>query len=104
MDVSDAWYKTEDLYLYFLRSQYVKMEIVFYYQELSMIANQGNLKQGDVMFFSEKADGHMNHVTIITSVVGGNIYYAAHTNPRWNMSVDKFFQGSPKGCIHVLSL
>ena len=55
--------------------------------EIEYYANNGGIQMGDLLYFAGEKGDNPHHATIITKVEDGDIFYAGHTNERFDCSL-----------------
>ena len=56
---------------------------------------------GDLLFWSYRGNGKIDHVSVINAVRNGIPFYAQHTKAAWNKSIHKGLHGHPKAEVYI---
>lgn len=87
--------RVEDHYKYFssMKHPYMRGSIVVISNvsktSVSSIVKNCNVRKGDLLYFVDKNQTIPSHATIIVRVYNRQIYYAGHSNSRWNYNLCK---------------
>jgi hypothetical protein len=101
-NVSDAWGHLPDFENYLETSNLsVEKVTITDVGSISNLIEQYNIQKGDIMLLDKTGSGVPYHATIISSVEGGEIKYAAHTKSRFDENVDAFFKDYKNSCVYV---
>jgi len=89
-DVGEVWRLAKSQYEYFSNPQngYINGEVLkFRASEIEYYANNGGIQTGDLLYFAGTDGNNLHHATIVTKVENGDIFYAGHTNERFDYSL-----------------
>lgn len=89
-NVSEVWCLANKQYKYFSNPDngYINGDVLkFKSPEIAYYANNGGIQAGDLLYFAGENGDNPHHATIVTKVEGGDIFYAGHTNERFDYSL-----------------
>ena len=87
----EAWRLANKQYQYFSDADngYINGDVITIssVDDIASVANNGGVQKGDLLYFS--SDGvNAYHATIVSKVENGMIYYAAHSQPRYDQPLE----------------
>jgi hypothetical protein len=90
-DVTLSWSKVQELFDYFSDPQkgYSDGMVTVDKNNLSAVANNGEVQVGDIIIFAGKNGDTHHHAAIVTGIKDGEISFSAHTNSREDAKLSK---------------
>ncbi len=82
-DVGEAWSQASKQYNYFSSLDGNNSVLISSAEDIAFLISSYNIQKGDILYFVND-QGIVGHAAIITSVDSSMIYYAGHTEQRFN--------------------
>ena len=106
-DVAPAWRLAQDQFDYFsdTKNGYANGDyiIITSVDEIEEKVNEYNIQKGDLMYFIDQK-GNVEHATIISNIIDGQILYSGNTTRRYDYPLADALQTGNYGGVYIVRI
>lgn len=104
-DVTSTWSCADVQYQHFKNQYFVsKVITISNLSDLQNAVKYGKIRLGDLIYFDDDGNGTPNHAGIINNVDAKMIYYAGHTQERFNQPLDTYIKNNSSHKVYILCI